>query len=118
MESGSLTVSGGGALGGSAGIATTGQVALSGGSLNLQAGVEGPATITFNNPLTITGGVLNATDDVVAPTLTWSGGTITGAGKLTTPSLGMATLSGLGDKTLQNKTWENSGTINLVFVWL
>ena len=64
------------------------------------------------NVSSVAGGTLNATDDVVVPslqTLSWNNNaTITGAGALNTSGTTML----VGSPILDGKTWNNSGTVN------
>jgi filamentous hemagglutinin family protein len=107
---GTLTVTGGTVnANGTIGLATTGNILLSSGTLNWDQDGTSVTAVTLANPLTITGGILNATDDLTVPTLNWTGGTITGSGKLITN--GTSTLNGSSTTYLENKVWDNSGTV-------
>ncbi|MFM7267566.1 MAG: beta strand repeat-containing protein, partial [Cyanobium sp.] len=114
IDGADLTIANGPGAGPTAGspgafsLAATGDLSINSGRLSLASG--GPLMIAS---LALRGGTLNAGDAITLPALQWSGGTITGGGTLVTPSGGTAALSGSGAKFLLNKTWQNSGTINL-----
>ncbi len=110
IDGANLTIANGTGTGspGAFSLAASGDVAVNSGSLSVATG--GPLTIAT---LALSGGSLNSSDAITLPALQWSGGTISGSGTLVTPSGATTTLSGSGAKFLLNKTWQNSGTINL-----
>lgn len=111
VNSGTLLDVAGGTRNFDSGIALSGggTVRLSGGTLNantpLVQAAAGPA-------LQITGGVLNNTSGLtVNGAFAWSGGTVAGAGTLTTASGSSTGITGTA--TLSDTAWNNAGTITL-----
>lgn len=79
---------------------------VSGGTLSLNTG----AAHTFTG-LTLSGGTLTGTDNFTVATMTWTGGTLSGAGATATVTgtLGMANSS----VTLDGRTFNNAGSATL-----
>ncbi len=99
-------------------IASSGALTLDGastssGTINITGG-----TLTANNSLSastlnLSSGTLNGTGAIgVNSAFSWSGGTIGGAGVLTTGPTSTSTVSSTATKTLSGRTWDNFGTVN------
>jgi filamentous hemagglutinin family protein len=91
---------------GNLGISSTGSVLFTGGIVNLDT--PSP-TLTFPGAITLSGATLNATDDIVATGINWTGGSLNGTGLLTTS--GASTINAGGGAL--GKNWVNNGTVDL-----
>ena len=70
--------------------------------------------LVMSNALIINNGTLNAVGGLTLNgAFNWNGGTITGAGLLTTSSTATTTIGLNSTVYLQDKVWNNSGTVNL-----
>ncbi|MBI2297123.1 MAG: hypothetical protein HYU76_14055 [Betaproteobacteria bacterium] len=95
-------------LGAGASLTGSGTVSVTGGTLSVDANVTTPSTLT----LALNSGTLGGTGNVVMNgPFNWSGGTVTGAGTFTTS--GTSTLTGNVAHTLNSRTWNNAGTVNV-----
>jgi filamentous hemagglutinin family protein len=81
------------------------------GNLNVNAGatlnLNGVPTTTYINSLTLSGGTIGSTSGLYVNNLIWHGGTLTGAGLLTTDTTAMID----GAAVLLNKSWANSSGV-------
>ncbi|MBC7514553.1 MAG: hypothetical protein H7234_08980 [Herminiimonas sp.] len=115
ISGGSLSVSGPTTIDGT--LMSTSQLALGGavsgaGILAVQGGVTSLASDSTINRLDIRSGILNATGKLtVNNQFNWSGGTLGGAGGLSTSANSTTTLSGVA--TVQSATWRNYGAVTI-----
>ena len=81
---------------------------VSGGSIDLSSG------LSLSVPsLTVSGGTLTGSDAITATTtLNWSGGTMSGAGATNLAASGTMITSATGYITLDGRTFNNAGTVN------
>jgi hypothetical protein len=82
-----------------------GNVAISGGSLDLAAASE------LSGQLVMDGTLSGAGDLRVSGTFGWAGGTLSGSGALNVLNAATMNILGTGDKSLSEKTVNNAGTI-------
>jgi fibronectin-binding autotransporter adhesin len=84
-----------------------------GGNVNISSGtVNFNASATLSGPSTISGGTLGGTGQATFSNLTWTGGTMSGAGGSTRVELGsVLNISGSGSKSLLYRTLNNAGTV-------